>query len=124
MTSRRRFLAAGGAAALVARGAGAAKSEFNYSEVEARIAKRDFHGLTKEDLGTPALILDGSSGSSFSLSSVRSSLLASPCRGTSPPALIFTAAFLRWWPSSPYFSTSFFRLTWRTWGRWSVSAWW
>jgi D-serine deaminase-like pyridoxal phosphate-dependent protein len=58
MTSRRRFLAAGGAAALVARGAGAAKSEFNYSEVESRIAKKDFKGLTKEDLGTPALILD------------------------------------------------------------------
>ena len=58
MTSRRRFLAAGGAAALVARGAGAAKNEFNYSEVESRIAKKDFKGLTKEDLGTPALILD------------------------------------------------------------------
>src|SRR6266404_5067942 len=50
MTSRRRFLAAGGAAA--------AKSEFIHPEVEARIARRDFHGLTKEDLPTPALILD------------------------------------------------------------------
>jgi hypothetical protein len=45
---------AGGAAALVAGRAGA-KSEFNL--VESRIAKKDFKGLTKEDLGTPALIL-------------------------------------------------------------------
>ena len=58
MTSRRQFLTAGAAGAVLARGAGAAKTEFNYSEVEARIAKRDFHGLTKEDLATPAMILD------------------------------------------------------------------
>jgi len=57
MTSRRRFLAAGTAGAFFARGAGAAKTELN-SEVEARIARHDFHGLTKEDLPTPALILD------------------------------------------------------------------
>jgi D-serine deaminase-like pyridoxal phosphate-dependent protein len=57
MTSRRRFLTAGAAGTLLARGAGAAKTEPN-SEVEARIARRDFHGLTKEDLPTPALIVD------------------------------------------------------------------
>ncbi|MBZ5595941.1 MAG: alanine racemase [Acidobacteriia bacterium] len=57
MTSRRRFLTASAAGAFLARGAGAAKTELN-SEVEARIARRDFHGLTKEDLPTPALILD------------------------------------------------------------------
>ena len=58
MTSRRSFLAAGAAGALIARSARAARGEFHYSEIEARIARRDFHGLTKEDLGTPALILD------------------------------------------------------------------
>jgi D-serine deaminase-like pyridoxal phosphate-dependent protein len=42
---------------LLARGADAAKTELN-SEVEARLARRDFHGLTKEDLPTPALIVD------------------------------------------------------------------
>ncbi|HYM05680.1 MAG TPA: alanine racemase [Terriglobales bacterium] len=58
MTSRRQFFKAGVAGTLLPYGVRAAKSEFNYSEVEARIARRDFHGLTKEDLGTPALILD------------------------------------------------------------------
>jgi D-serine deaminase-like pyridoxal phosphate-dependent protein len=57
MTSRRRFLTAGAAGTLLARGAAAAKTEPN-SEVEARIARRDFHGLTKEDVPTPALIVD------------------------------------------------------------------
>jgi hypothetical protein len=58
MTSRRRFLTASAAGPFLARGARAAKSEFRYPEIEARIARRDFRGLTKEDLGTPALILD------------------------------------------------------------------
>ena len=59
MTSRRQFLTAAGAAGtFLANGARAAKSELNVPEVEARIARHDFHGLTKEDLGTPALILD------------------------------------------------------------------
>ena len=57
MTSRRRFLTAGAAGTLLARSAGAAKTELN-SEVEARIARHDFHSLTKEDLPTPALIVD------------------------------------------------------------------
>ena len=57
MTSRRRFLTAGAAGTLLARSAGAAKTELN-SEVEARIARHDLHGLTKEDLPTPALIVD------------------------------------------------------------------
>ena len=57
MTSRRRFLTAGAAGTLLARSAGAAKTELN-SEVEARIARHDLHGLTKEDLPTPALVLD------------------------------------------------------------------
>jgi D-serine deaminase-like pyridoxal phosphate-dependent protein len=50
--------AAGAAGTFLANGARAAKSELNVPEVEARIARHDFHGLTKEDLGTPALILD------------------------------------------------------------------
>jgi D-serine deaminase-like pyridoxal phosphate-dependent protein len=58
MTSRRRFLTASAAGAVLVRGAHAAKSEFNYSEIEARIRVHDFHNLTKEDLATPALILD------------------------------------------------------------------
>ncbi|PYT30724.1 MAG: hypothetical protein DMG57_07335 [Acidobacteria bacterium] len=58
MTSRRQFFKAGAVGALLPYGAGAARNEPNYSEIEARIARRDFHGLTKEDLGTPALILD------------------------------------------------------------------
>src|SRR5437879_11289745 len=58
MTARRQCFKAGAVVALLAAGAGAARNEPNYSEVEARIAKKDFHGLTKEDLGTPALILD------------------------------------------------------------------
>jgi D-serine deaminase-like pyridoxal phosphate-dependent protein len=57
MTSRRRFLTAGAAGTLLARSVGAAKTELN-SEVEARIARHDLHGLTKDDLPTPALVLD------------------------------------------------------------------
>jgi D-serine deaminase-like pyridoxal phosphate-dependent protein len=59
MFSRRFFLtssAAGGFLSSVT--SGASRSEFHYSEIEARIARRDFRGLTKEDLGTPAMILD------------------------------------------------------------------
>ena len=60
MNSRRQFLrAAGAAGALLPYAArGARTAELSYPEVEARIARRDFKGLTKEDLGTPALILD------------------------------------------------------------------
>ena len=58
MTSRRQFFKVGAAGALLPYGVRAARTEPNYSEIEARIARRDFHGLTKEDLGTPALILD------------------------------------------------------------------
>ena len=57
MTSRRRFLTASAAGALLAPGSHAAKTELN-SEIEARIARRDFRSLTKEDLPTPAMILD------------------------------------------------------------------
>lgn len=59
MTSRRRFLAAGAAGGLLAGIRGrAAKSDFRYSDVEARIARHDFRDLYKEELATPALIID------------------------------------------------------------------
>ena len=59
MTSRRSFLTTGAAGSLfTGLGRSAAKSDLRYSEVETRIARRDFRNLTKEDLGTPAMILD------------------------------------------------------------------
>ncbi|HET9321531.1 MAG TPA: hypothetical protein VFO27_17195, partial [Bryobacteraceae bacterium] len=58
MTSRRQFLTTGAAGAVLANGARGAKTDFNYPEIEARIARHDFRGLTKEDLPTPAMILD------------------------------------------------------------------
>jgi len=58
MSSRRQFLAAGAAGALLVNRARAAKGEFNYAEIEGRISRHDFRDLTKEDLPTPALILD------------------------------------------------------------------
>lgn len=48
----------GSASLWAASGRAAVKSEMRYAEVEARIARRDFKGLTKEDVGTPALVLD------------------------------------------------------------------
>ena len=32
--------------------------QFRYAEIESRIARGDFRGITKEDLGTPALLVD------------------------------------------------------------------
>jgi D-serine deaminase-like pyridoxal phosphate-dependent protein len=59
MTSRRSFLKAASAGALITGfSARAGKSADYRSELEARIARRDFRGLTKEDLPTPSLILD------------------------------------------------------------------
>jgi D-serine deaminase-like pyridoxal phosphate-dependent protein len=49
MTSRRTFLVAAGAFT------GSAHAAAN---VEAKIAKKDFRGITRQDLGTPAMILD------------------------------------------------------------------
>lgn len=53
MPTRRTFLGTAVAAGVYPRLSPAASRE-----VEARIARRDFRGLTKEDLGTPAMILD------------------------------------------------------------------
>ena len=57
MTSRRQFLGAGAVGAVLVNRAGAARSELN-ADVETRIARRDFRDLLKDDLPTPALILD------------------------------------------------------------------
>jgi D-serine deaminase-like pyridoxal phosphate-dependent protein len=56
MTSRRRFLgtAAGGFVATTS----AFGRTTRYDEVEARIARRDFKNLTKEDLPTPCMVVD------------------------------------------------------------------
>jgi D-serine deaminase-like pyridoxal phosphate-dependent protein len=51
-------LTVGAAGLFLPYGARAAKGEFPSSGVERRIARHDFRGLTKEDVGTPALILD------------------------------------------------------------------
>src|SRR5213594_1212685 len=59
MTSRRRFLgtaAAGGISA--ASPAFSARSANRYDEIEARVVRRDFKNLHKEDLPTPSMIVD------------------------------------------------------------------
>jgi D-serine deaminase-like pyridoxal phosphate-dependent protein len=60
MTSRRQFLAAGGAvlAASAARAATSKPGAFPYGELEARITRRDFHDITKDVLPTPSMIVD------------------------------------------------------------------
>lgn len=55
MTSRRAFLAT--AASAAAFGA-STKTPFRYGDVEAQIARKDFSGITKEDLPSPALCID------------------------------------------------------------------
>ncbi len=57
MTSRRSFLG-GAAAGLLATRSHAAKTDSRLYDVEARIAKRDFRDLSKEDLPTPCMIVD------------------------------------------------------------------
>ncbi|MBK9167151.1 MAG: alanine racemase [Bryobacterales bacterium] len=58
MNSRRRFLSLTAAGAVASSAWAARRAELRFNEVEARIARRDFRDLTREDLGTPALILD------------------------------------------------------------------
>jgi len=62
MTSRRQFLAAGSTAGLLAARAGRAakstESEFPLSELEVRIARRDFRDITKDILPTPCMVVD------------------------------------------------------------------
>jgi D-serine deaminase-like pyridoxal phosphate-dependent protein len=57
MTTRRELLmAAAGAGCL--RAARTGNADFPYAEFEARIARRDFRGMTKEVLPTPSMIVD------------------------------------------------------------------
>ena len=58
MISRRQLLAAGAAGLGMPYVARASSGSNHLSEVERRIARRDFRGLTREDVATPALILD------------------------------------------------------------------
>ncbi len=56
MTSRRTFLGAAIAGAAFA--ATTPRGEFPYAEFEARIARRDFRGITKDVLPTPCVLVD------------------------------------------------------------------
>ena len=62
MTSRREFFTTAAAAGIVSpnrlRAAKTAGSEFPYAEFEARIARRDFRGITKDVLPTPSMLVD------------------------------------------------------------------
>jgi 3-hydroxy-D-aspartate aldolase len=62
MTSRRGFLASGAAigafAAVEGRAAKTSSNGFQYTEFEARIARRDFRDLTKDILPTPSMVVD------------------------------------------------------------------
>ena len=62
MTSRREFFATAAAAGIVCqnrlRAAKTASAEFPYTEFEARIARRDFRGMTKDVLPTPSMLVD------------------------------------------------------------------
>ena len=60
MTSRRRFLGAGAAGTLLATStrAFAARSTNHYDEIEARVVRRDFKDLHRDDLPTPCMVVD------------------------------------------------------------------
>ena len=61
MTSRRQFFATGAGTVLAAAIGKAAKSTstpFPYTELEARIARRDFRDITKDVLPTPSMVVD------------------------------------------------------------------
>ena len=54
MTTRRQFFAAGATAML----ASADTKSFPYAELEQRIARKDFRGMTKDALPTPSMVVD------------------------------------------------------------------
>jgi 3-hydroxy-D-aspartate aldolase len=62
MTSRRNFMTAGAALGVftIARGRAAktGSTGFPYTEFESRIARRDFHDMTKDVLPTPCMVVD------------------------------------------------------------------
>jgi D-serine deaminase-like pyridoxal phosphate-dependent protein len=57
MTSRRRFLGTAAAGGFFATSRSFGRTT-RYDEIEGRIARRDFKGLTKEDLPTPCMVVD------------------------------------------------------------------
>ncbi|HEY3838713.1 MAG TPA: alanine racemase, partial [Bryobacteraceae bacterium] len=62
MTTRRGFLAAGAAAGWLStrmgRAAKSTETRFPISELESRIARRDFRDITKDVLPTPCMVID------------------------------------------------------------------
>jgi D-serine deaminase-like pyridoxal phosphate-dependent protein len=59
MTSRRQFLTAAAAASLANSAWGKSiPSSYPYTEFEARVARRDFRGITKDVLPTPCMVVD------------------------------------------------------------------
>src|SRR6516165_4395869 len=59
MTSRRRFLGAGAAGGLLASSTRSFGRPTNhYDEIEARLVRRDFKNLHREDLPTPCMVVD------------------------------------------------------------------
>jgi D-serine deaminase-like pyridoxal phosphate-dependent protein len=58
MTSRRQFLAAGLALGVVARVTRCEAKGYPLAELEKRIANKDFRGMTKDVLPTPAMVVD------------------------------------------------------------------
>src|SRR3954454_13824585 len=61
MTSRREFFSAAAGAMACARRLGGARTpgaDFPYAEFEARSARRDFRGITKDVLPTPCMLVD------------------------------------------------------------------
>ena len=58
MTSRRNFLGAAAAGYIAASGRVSARTAIRYDEIEARIARRDFSNLTKDDLPTPCMVVE------------------------------------------------------------------
>jgi D-serine deaminase-like pyridoxal phosphate-dependent protein len=61
MTSRRQFIAAGAAGLAMGAAAPAARSDaksYPYAELEQRIARKDFRGMTKDVLPTPSMVVD------------------------------------------------------------------
>lgn len=58
MTSRRRFLAANAGALFASSLAKADTKTYPYTELEQRIARRDFRDITKEVLPTPSMVVD------------------------------------------------------------------
>ena len=58
MSSRRRFLGAAAAGSAFAASSRSFAAASRYEEIEARIARRDFKNLYKEDLPTPCMVVD------------------------------------------------------------------